>query len=114
MLNIGTAEFIVILVVAFLIVGPKDLPKIARAIGRAIRWARNWIRDMTAQLDLDEEIKTVKEAVDSVNEGKNEVVEVVKPISQPRDLLAPLDKEFKILQDEITSAVKKPDKKIKE
>lgn len=33
-MNIGAAEIILILLVAFVIVGPKDLPKVARALGR--------------------------------------------------------------------------------
>jgi len=37
MFNIGFSELIVILLVAFVIVGPKDLPKIARSLGRAVR-----------------------------------------------------------------------------
>ncbi|MBR4081764.1 MAG: twin-arginine translocase TatA/TatE family subunit [Clostridia bacterium] len=36
MFNIGFAELILVLIVAFLIVGPKDLPKVARWIARQI------------------------------------------------------------------------------
>ena len=37
MFNIGFEELILILLVAFVIVGPKDLPKVARAIGRFVK-----------------------------------------------------------------------------
>ena len=37
MFNIGFSELILILLVAFVIVGPKDLPRVARALGRGVR-----------------------------------------------------------------------------
>ena len=43
MFNIGFSELILILLVAFVIVGPKDLPKVARALGRGVRNAKRWI-----------------------------------------------------------------------
>ncbi len=40
MFNIGLSELILILLVAFLIVGPRDLPKVARALGRFTRFLK--------------------------------------------------------------------------
>lgn len=37
MFNIGFGELIVILLVAFLIVGPKDLPRIARSLAKGLK-----------------------------------------------------------------------------
>jgi Tat protein translocase TatB subunit len=37
MFGIGTGEILVILVIALLVLGPKELPKVARTIGKAIR-----------------------------------------------------------------------------
>lgn len=34
MFGIGTSELIIIIILAFLIIGPKDLPKIGREVGR--------------------------------------------------------------------------------
>lgn len=46
MFNIGFAELIVVLLVAFLIVGPKDLPKVARWIARQLKAIRKIINEM--------------------------------------------------------------------
>ena len=43
MFNIGFSELILILLVAFVIVGPRDLPKVAAALGRGVRSIRRLI-----------------------------------------------------------------------
>lgn len=83
MFNIGMMELILILLVAFLVVGPKDLPKVARWIARQLKNLRKFIRDIkneTGWNDFEAELnstgdeirETIKTA-DISNELKNEV-----------------------------------------
>ena len=37
MFGIGTTEILIVLVIALLLLGPKEIPKIARTIGRGMR-----------------------------------------------------------------------------
>jgi sec-independent protein translocase protein TatB len=37
MFGIGTSEILIILLIALLVLGPKEIPKVARALGRAMR-----------------------------------------------------------------------------
>jgi sec-independent protein translocase protein TatB len=56
MLNIGTPELLVILVIALLVVGPQRLPELARQIGRGLREFRKMqdeVKDIV-KLDLDD------------------------------------------------------------
>src|SRR5947199_10482388 len=56
MLNIGTPELLVILIVALLVVGPQRLPELARQLGRGLREFRKMqddVKDMV-KLDLDD------------------------------------------------------------
>jgi len=56
MLNIGTPELLVIIVIALLVVGPERLPALARQIGRGLREFRKMqddVKDMV-KLDLDD------------------------------------------------------------
>ncbi len=56
MFNIGFSELILILLVAFVVVGPKDLPRVARALGRAVRTVRAWLRDFKDETGIGEAI----------------------------------------------------------
>ena len=67
MFNIGFAELILVLLVAFLVVGPKDLPKVARWLGRCVRKARQLIRAVKQEIgweELPEETKAIKQDLD--------------------------------------------------
>lgn len=67
MFNIGFAELILILLIAFVVVGPKDLPRIARALGRFVRYIRNMIEEVKRESGLDEvesEFKNMERTID--------------------------------------------------
>lgn len=54
MFNIGFAELIVVLLVAFLVVGPKDLPKVARWIARQLKSIRKLVNEVKKETGWDE------------------------------------------------------------
>ena len=60
MLGIGMQEIIIILVVALIIIGPKKLPDLARALGRAMGEFRRAADDLKDNLDING-IKAEKE-----------------------------------------------------
>ena len=59
MFNIGIGEILIVLVVAFVIVGPDDLPKVARWLGRQVRSLKRMIREIKAETGWDELEKEV-------------------------------------------------------
>ena len=72
MFNIGFAELILILLIAFIVVGPQDLPKIARALGRFVRYVRNMVEEVKRESGLDEVEKEFKGIQRTVDEGIRE------------------------------------------
>ena len=63
MFGIGPTELLVILVVALLVLGPKRLPELARALGKGLAEFRRATADVTSELDnarilLEQEART--------------------------------------------------------
>ena len=63
MFGIGSMELLVILVVALLVLGPKNLPKIAHTIGRAMgefrRVSTEFQRTLNTEIAIDDEKQKV-------------------------------------------------------
>jgi len=60
MFNIGFSELILILLVAFVIVGPRDLPKIAGALGRGVRSVKRFMREFQEETGFSEVVDEFK------------------------------------------------------
>ena len=68
MFGIGMPEFLLILVVALVVFGPKKLPELARSIGRALAEFKKSADELKENLNMGEDLKDVekdfKELVD--------------------------------------------------
>ncbi len=51
-LNIGPAELVVILAIALIVVGPKKLPEVGRAVGNSLKEFRKATQDIRDQIAL--------------------------------------------------------------
>ena len=60
MFNIGFSELILILLVAFVIVGPRDLPKVAAALGRGVRTIRQFMREFQDETGIGDVVDEFK------------------------------------------------------
>jgi Tat protein translocase TatB subunit len=57
MFGLGMGELLVIMAIALIFLGPKRLPDVATSLGKAIRSFRKATRDLTSQLEIDDDIK---------------------------------------------------------
>lgn len=65
MFGIGSTELLVILVVALIVLGPRNLPKIANTLGRAMgqfqRASRDFQRSINTEIAFEEEQKKAEQ-----------------------------------------------------
>ena len=99
MFNIGFSELILILLVAFVIVGPKDLPKVARALGRGVRHVKRWIDEFKEETGLDE-------AIDEFNKTSRDLERTFKEADPRQDLKKARD-DVKSALDDASKAAEK-------
>ena len=66
MFNLGMMEILLVLAVAFLVVGPKDLPKVARWLARQLKSIKKLIRQIKQETGWDEFAKEFKDVADDV------------------------------------------------
>ena len=58
--NIGLPELILLLILALIIFGPKKLPEMGRALGSGIREFKNATRQLSSELNKEEEKSETK------------------------------------------------------
>ena len=56
MFGLGTAELLIILFIALVVLGPKELPKVARTIGRGIRELQRAKDDIKKNIEFEDDI----------------------------------------------------------
>jgi sec-independent protein translocase protein TatB len=69
MFDLGWAEMAIIMMIALIVIGPKDLPKVARTVGRWVAKGRalarefqNQLEDMARETELDEVKREIERA----------------------------------------------------
>ena len=100
MFNIGFAELLLVLVIAYVIVGPKDLPKVARWLGRMVRRARQLIRELKEEVGWNEMMAETADVRRDIDEAMKEA-----------DVSAELKDAQRELRQSVASAEKEAMKK---
>ena len=98
MFDIGWSELLVIAVVAIIVVGPKDLPKLMRGFGHYAGKLRRAASDFQRQFEeamRESEIEEVRKAIESVK-------------AEPLDLKAPIDKPVMLPKPAAEAAAETP------
>jgi sec-independent protein translocase protein TatB len=66
-MDFSLAEILLVVVVAVVFIGPKELPAVVRAIAKAVRWLKELTREIKKTFDALAEESGVKEITDTVN-----------------------------------------------
>jgi sec-independent protein translocase protein TatB len=94
MLDIGWSEMGLILLVALVVIGPKDLPRVARTVGKWSAKARGMAREFQRSLDdmaREAELQDIKAEIEKVNRTdlRARIEETVDPGGELRRSLQP-------------------------
>jgi sec-independent protein translocase protein TatB len=85
MFDIGWSELLVIAVVAIIVIGPKDLPRVMRTVGHYAGKLRRAAADFQRQFEeamRESEIDEMRKAIESVSENTPSV-DLNAPINEP-------------------------------
>jgi TatA/E family protein of Tat protein translocase len=84
MFGIGGQEFILILLIALIVLGPKKLPEMAKTIGKALGEFQRATDDFKKEIDISSQEKPAGPEPESVQEkgGREPVTEATPPLEQ--------------------------------
>lgn len=79
-MSIGFGEILVILLICFLVVGPNDLPKVARGIAKFVKKTRIAMRDISKTFEDELELDEVKKSSEQFKKVNSEFEKVQQDV----------------------------------
>jgi Tat protein translocase TatB subunit len=91
MFGLGVGEILIILVIAFLLFGPKQLPEVVRQVGKAVKGVKDTAEDLRKSVEpelnmIQQEVKTVEQGFQaSIKDVEEQITAATKPAEEQTD-----------------------------
>jgi sec-independent protein translocase protein TatA len=91
MFGLGIGEILIILVIAFLLFGPKQLPEVARQVGKAVKGFKETADDLRKSVEpeinmIQQEVKTVEQDFQaSLKDAEEQINAATTPTEKSAD-----------------------------
>jgi Tat protein translocase TatB subunit len=89
MFGIGAPEMILILAIALIVIGPKNLPALARSLGRAFGEFKKATSELKDSLEVNTELQDVKTAFDEMNKDFRETIDIKSKLVDEVESVSP-------------------------
>lgn len=89
MFGIGAPEMILILAIALIVIGPKNLPALAKSLGRAFGEFKKATSELKDSLEVNTELQDVKKAFDEMNEDFKETIDLKSSLVDEVESVSP-------------------------
>ena len=101
MFDVGFSELLLIGIVALVIFGPEDLPRVARTVGHLLGKFRRYVADVKSDISREMELADVKRLHDELKDGARSLQDSIN--EQARSLEADFQNSIGNLQQELAS-----------
>lgn len=79
-MSIGIGEILLVLFVGFVVVGPEDLPKIARTIAKGVKKMRAMMQDVTKSFEEEIELEEIKKDAEDLRQVSEDFQKVQEDV----------------------------------
>jgi sec-independent protein translocase protein TatA len=89
MFGLGAGEILIILVIAFLLFGPKQLPEVVRQVGKAVKGFKDTAEDLRKSVEpelnmIQQEVKMVEQDFQaSIKDAEEQITAATTPAEKP-------------------------------
>ena len=100
MFDVGFSELILIGIVALVVFGPEDLPRVARTVGHLLGKFRRYVADVKSDISREMELADVKHIHDDLKEGVRSLQDTLN--TQARSLESDFQQSMSSIQQDLS------------